>query len=331
MGMLHGALLNQIDGFKVTAIAETSPLILRALRALLPQVKCFRSYQNMISEVPLDAVVIATPSFDHVPAALCAAEKNLGVFIEKPLSNSLASAEALAKVFAEKKVSAQVGFHMRYTPTLVKGRELLAEGVIGRVGRVKSEIYVSDIFSPQNGWRYDPAISGGGVVIDFTVHLLDLLHWYFGEVISLKGEVNKIHSRLVEDEARADLIFQSGVRASLVSSWSVPGYRLPYLALHIEGENGTMLVSDHSIIVFGLNGEPVSKFCTPDLYQGYFFDLAGPSYSLQMQAFTRAVESANGTGNLKEALYAQRLVEAFYRSNQQQQTVQLSEDQVQNG
>lgn len=325
MGMLHGALINKIDGFEVTAIADTSKIILKAFSSLLPKIKYFQSYQEMMDKVALDVVIITTPSFSHVPIALCAAKKNIHFFMEKPLSNSLENALLLEKALDNKPIIAMVGFHMRYMPTFMKGRELLVNGAIGAIRDVKGEIYVSDIFSPQKGWRYDPVRSGGGIVIDFTVHLLDLMHWYFGKVLSINGQTNKIHSILVEDEAQADLLFCGGLSASIVSSWSVPGYRLPYLAMRIRGEKGEMLVSDHNVTIFDENRTIVDKYCLPDLYSGYYFDIGGPHYSLQMQAFAKAVNAERKTGNLSEALYAQQLVDAFYRSAQQRSNIVLAE------
>jgi len=325
MGMLHGALLNKIDGFEVSAITDTSKIIIKAFHSLLPNVKYFTSYQEMLSEVALDAIIITTPSFSHVPIAISAAGKNIHFFMEKPMSNSLDNALLLEMALEEKRIVSMVGFHMRYMPTFMKGKELLEEEVIGKVRHVEGELYVSDIFSPQKGWRYNPAMSGGGVVIDFAIHLLDLMHWYLGEVVSIKGQVKKLYSKLVEDEAKANLVFKGGISATIISSWSVTGYRLPHLVLRLKGEKGTMLVSDHNVIVLDNSGIAVQSYNLPDLYTGYYFDVAGSHYSLQMQAFAQAIKTGKGTSNINEALYAQKLVDALYRSAHQQSDIILAE------
>lgn len=314
MGMLHGALINKIEGFEVSAITETSKITLNAVKSLIPQIKYFSSYQEMLGNVDLDAIIITTPSFSHVPIALSAIEKNIHLFIEKPLSNSLENALILENALKGKQIAAIAGFHMRYIPTFMKGKQLLAEGIIGEVKHVDSESYVSDIFSPQKGWRYNPEMSGGGVVIDFAVHLLDLMHWYFGKVVSVDGRIKKIYSKMVEDEASAELFFENGISASITSSWSVPGYRLPYLSMNIVGEKGKMKINDHNITVFDNNDLVVKKLNMADLYTGYYFDIGGPHYSLQIQAFAKAVSLNKEAGNISEAVYAQRLVDAIYRS-----------------
>lgn len=326
MGMLHGALLNKIEGVEVAAIADTSRLIVNAFRSLLPGKRYFSSYEQMLDGTPLDAIVITTPSFSHVPVAIKAAEKGMHFFMEKPLGNSLASALRLEKALKGIPVVSMVGFHMRYIPTFMKGKALLAENAVGTVSNVKAEIYVSDIFSPQKGWRYDPSVSGGGVVIDFTIHLLDIMHWYFGKVRTVKANVKSTYSKLVEDEVKAEMTFQNGMPADIVSSWSIPGYRLPYCALRISGDKGSMLVNDHNVVVLDKGGAVTRRYALPDLYTGYYFDIAGSHYSLQMEEFAKAMRTERRFSNVNEALYAQRLVDAIYDSSSKNAAVTLGGD-----
>jgi predicted dehydrogenase len=315
MGMLHGALLNKIDGMEVAAITDSSRVIINAIRSLLPNIGHFMSYEKMIDHAGIDAVVITTPTFSHVPIALKAIKKGLHFFMEKPLGNTLSNAFVLEKALKGRPLVSMVGFHMRYIPTFVKGKELLTRNAIGNVREISSEIYVSDIFSPQKGWRYDPSVSGGGIVIDYTIHLLDILHWYFGEVTTVKAKVKSVYSKLVEDEVKAEFGFRNGLSASIISSWSIPGYRLPYCALKITGDNGSMTVNDHSVTVTDKNGSIAQRHTVADLYSGYYFDIAGCCYSLQMEAFARAIISKKHSSNILDAVYAQRLVDAIYSSS----------------
>ncbi len=325
MGMLHGALLNKIEGVEVAAIVDTSKILVSAFHSLLPKIKCFTSYDRMFEEMEIDAVVIATSTFSHVPLALKAVDKNKHFFIEKPLSNSYENALSLEKALGGKPLVSMVGFHMRYMPTFMKGKELLARGVIGKVRDVSAEYYVSDIFSPQKGWRYNPAMSGGGVVIDFAIHLLDIMHWYFGEAATVKADIKRLFSKQVEDEVTAEIGFNDGLTAKIVSSWSVAGYRLPYCALRMLGDTGSMTVTDHNVVISDKSGSVIQRHNMPDLYTGYYFDIAGSHYSLQMEAFAQAIKTKKRFSNLKDATYAQKLVAAIYNSASKGSAVAIRE------
>jgi predicted dehydrogenase len=320
--MLHGALLSAMTDVKVVAVTDTSWLICRAFRSVLPGVENFSSSEDMIATCSLDAVVITTPSFNHVPTAMAAIERGISFFVEKPLSNTLADASRLAISIQERPLVAMVGFHMRHIPSLVKGRELVH--LVGNIHQVETELYVSDVFSPQTGWRYNPAISGGGVVIDFAVHLLDILFWYFGEVSCITATTRRVHSKLVEDEVEAQIGFKADFTASLRSSWSIPGHRLPFLKMKITGDLGDLVVTDHNVRLTSSEGRPLCTYNAPELYTGYFYDIAGPCYSLQMEAFAAAVRTRKPSGNIEVALYDQRLVDAIYRSAQSHETVTVS-------
>jgi predicted dehydrogenase len=323
MGILHGALLSAMADVKVAAIADTSRLVCRAFRSVLPEVEYFSSAEKMMASCALDAAVITTPSFNHVPAAMTAIDRGIDFFVEKPLSNNLDNALRLGRAIHAKPVVAMVGFHMRHIPSVVKGHALLQQA--GNIRQVEAELYVSDVFAPQTGWRYDPAMSGGGVVIDFTVHLLDIFHWYFGEASRVTAATRSIYSKLVEDEVEAQIVFKAGFTASLRSSWSVPGHRLPFLKMKITGDQGELTVTDHNVRLTLPDGASLCTYNAPELYSGYFYDIAGPCYSLQMEAFATAVRSRKtGEDSMATALYDQCLVDAIYRSAHSHAAVTVS-------
>jgi scyllo-inositol 2-dehydrogenase (NADP+) len=237
-------------------------------------------------------------------------KKRIGFFVEKPLSNSYESAEELEQYLSLNNVTAQVGFHMRHIPTFVKGRELLCK--LGEISKVNVELYVTDVLSEQKGWRYDPILSGGGVLMDFAIHAFDLLYWYFGRVSKISCITRKAHSLHVEDEADVEFNFLSGSRAVLKTSWSLPGYRLPFIKVNINGSNGDLFLTDHSVHLLTKDSE--IKLSIADLYQGYFLDIAGPHYSVQMLQFVDLLKSNSLKGNLKSSVYVQRLVHLAYQS-----------------
>jgi predicted dehydrogenase len=315
MGMLHGALLNPMDEVEITAVADTSRIILDAFKKFLPNTRFYTSHKKMFEQCELNAAIIATPSFSHVPVALDAIAKNVDVFIEKPLTNTFESASALFNAARERSVVSMVGFCLREAPSFQKGRSLLSAGAVGKIENVKAEMYIADVLAPQKGWRYKKRISGGGVLIDFGIHVLDLLFWYLGPVASVSATARRIHSEEVEDAVEGEIEFRSGVTARVTTSWSNPDFRKSYSRIEITGETGVLTVTDQTVHVTNRRTGTEERLTFPDLYEGYHIDIGGPLYSTQMVKFIDAVRTrTNPESDIESAYHVQQIVDAMYRS-----------------
>lgn len=328
MGMLHGALLSQINDVKIAAIVDTSKLVLRAFKSVLPNIQYFTSHEKMLDAVPLDAVVIATPSFSHVPLAKNVIERNLHLFIEKPLSNNLENARELDKLVRGKNIVDLIGYCLRYVSSFVKGREIISSGKIGKILSASAEMYIADVLSEKKGWRFDKNIAGGGVLMDFGIHMVDLLFWYFGEVCTLKASSKKIYSRYVEDEVQVDILFKSGVQTSYSTSWSRSEYRKSYSKISINGEKGSLEITDQTVTINSMDSNGSvnhSETLTyPDLYAGYYMDIGGQQFSLQMETFINLIrEKRRPECNIESGLYIQKIVDAIYLSSRSGDTINV--------
>lgn len=327
MGMLHGALLNSMKGVEVVGIADSSVFVLNAFKSVMPNIKYYKSYQKMIDESNLDAVIVATPTFSHIPIAAYAADRGVAVLIEKPLSNSLEEAEELKRLVEEKGIVSAVGFSSRYIPSFSKAKEILDGGRIGKVFKVNSCVYIADVFSPQKGWRYQKDISGGGAVIDVGVHLLDLLYWYFGEAEAVEAKIASKFSLHVEDEANAEITFKNGIKADFECSWSREGYRKLYIKIDIEGDKGILSITDQNLKLLIFSNEERTEFeekyySYADLYEGYYIDIGEPQYSRQIELFVSAVERKDGfAADVGSGCYVQRMVDGIYKSDISRQKV----------
>ena len=203
----------------------------------------------MLRNERLDAVVVSTPTFLHMDIAKLAVQNGVDVFIEKPLSNHLDTAMKLRTLLIMNQRVCMVGYNLRYIPTFKKAKEIIESEQLGALSTVNAYAFISDVLKTEKGWRYNPALSGGGVVIDFTVHMLDMLCWYLGDVNDLTASTRKVFSLDVEDEASISLRFKSGCEAVVESSWSKEEYRKSFFMIEIEGQKGSMKVTDQSIII----------------------------------------------------------------------------------
>lgn len=324
MGLLHGALLGRITDVELISIVDKSKLVLHAFKSMLPKVSYYNSYEELFSrEGSISAVVIATPVFSHLELVRAAIKRDVHFFVEKPLCRQYKETDGLLDLLDSKPhVVGQVGFVSRFMPTFRKCKEILDRNAIGYVRQVTGEMYVGDVFSPQKGWRYDPKTSGGGVLIDFAIHLIDLLYWLFGDVTLVSMEAVKVHSIEVEDEIEAEITFKRGFLAYVRSSWSSPNHRKPHIRLDIVGETGNVVVTDQTIETC-INDSSIS-YSAPDYYSGYFMDIGGPHFSLQMEGFFDAIKKQEqSASSVKSAIYVQKIITGMYRSAQTKHAVPL--------
>ncbi|MBY0053015.1 Gfo/Idh/MocA family oxidoreductase [Brevibacillus agri] len=129
-----------------------------------------------------------------------------------------AAAEEMIDVCREQGVILQTAFPVRFHPAVVRAKQLVEQGKIGRIMAIRG----TNRGQNPGGWFVDPAQSGGGAVIDHTVHVVDLMRWFMGaEVREVYAEVDsKFSATPIDDCGILTLEFENGVFATLDCSWS---------------------------------------------------------------------------------------------------------------
>ncbi len=329
MGMLHGALLGGTRQTRIAAICDRSAVMRLGFKHIYKNVHVYSDAKKMFEKEQLDIVVVTTPTFNHEESVRLALENGCAVFVEKPLAINTQQAEYICKLAKEKKAVIQVGFCNRFLPSALQAERLLRCGRIGKPTHVSAVMFIGDVFEEHTGWRYKPELSGGGALMDFGIHMIDLLIHYFGDVESVRGETKQLYSRLVEDEASAKIRFISGLECEFETSWSKEAFRKSYSKMEITGENGKMILTDQTLEVFDADGKKSEDYTYPDLYDGCFMDLGGLLYSYQMESFLRKINQES-TGETTEgctpeqALYVQKILESIYQSAREHREVKVS-------
>ncbi len=320
MGLLHAAIFNQIPGATLAAVAEPSNLIRNTIAQYNPAIAAFASLDDMLAGATLNAVVIATPVAHHVPMALQCVQHHLPVFIEKPLAISAAQAAPLLDALRKQPVPHMIGFMTRYIDSFAKVHEIIRSGCLGPLQRITGTIYVSQLFQTGKGWRYDRSVSGGGVLLSQGSHLLDLLTWYCGPVARVNCATITAYNPGIEDFAHVMIEFQSGLRGWMDCSWSVRDKRTVQTTIEVLGANGVLTVTDDTLRLAldkPLGGWPAGRtsFNAAQLYRGVPFDVGGPQYTREDEAFITALrDPTTPIPDLIQACHVQHIVDAAYRS-----------------
>lgn len=171
----------------------------------------------LIADPEVNAVYVATPPNTHTDYALRALQAGKPVYIEKPMATTSEECEAVVRAARQAGVPVFVAFYRRALPHFEAIRAMLEAGELGTILSVRLHLVTdgppADPFAP-GAWRWDPAIGGGGLLWDLGSHQLDLMDWWFGPIVKVRGIAQRRLGLEVEDAAAAALEFESGLTLS---------------------------------------------------------------------------------------------------------------------
>ncbi|MBE1444492.1 Gfo/Idh/MocA family protein [Paenibacillus sp. OAS669] len=210
----------------------------------------FEDYHDLLAMEQLDAVVICSENVHHARITITAAKAGKHVICEKPLGTTVEEMKAMIRACEENGVRLMTAFPCRYLPAVVEAKEAVDRGDIGEIVAIKG----TNRGSMPGSWFVDPALSGGGAVLDHTVHVMDLMRWFLGsEPDRVYAEMGTLfHELPVEDAGMVHVTFTNGAVAVLDTSWS-RSKSFPFwgdVTMEIIGTNGTI-----SVDAFGQKNE----------------------------------------------------------------------------
>jgi predicted dehydrogenase len=334
IGIMHTAMVRNVPGAKLAALVDREPKLGRHVQSMMGSpVPFFTSIEEAAKQVPLKGVFVCTPQFAHRAVAESCLAAGLDVFVEKPLAHKLEDAEAMVAALEKKPGAvAAVGYMKSHQGHYQEVGRLLREGALGELRSFDATCYLSQVFGPKKGWIYTRNLSGGGMVINSTCHLLHTLHRWFGPVRALTAECKSVHSTDVEDEASIELEF-AGVKGRVHTSWSKPGYSVETSKVLIVGQAGLLQSSEAGFRLelrqpvagyeSGAHDLPREEFekAAFNLSPGY----GGEGYYREDEDFVRACTERRPAGvSWQEGLAVQRVIDAIYRS--QGKRIELTEE-----
>jgi predicted dehydrogenase len=213
----------------------------------------YADFHEFLAHRPMEMVVIGSPSGLHAAEGIEAARRRLHVLVEKPIDISSERADALISKCKEARVKLGVIFQDRFQPDIRRLKQLLGEGVLGKVVLADARVkwfrppeYYSD-----SHWRGTWALDGGGALMNQGVHTVDLLLWLLGDVVRVQARTATLLQQIeTEDTALALLDFANGALGVLQATTAAyPGYPR---RLEITGTEGTVILEQDRIIAADL-------------------------------------------------------------------------------
>ena len=245
IGKHHAAYLRlgQVNRGELVAVCSPSPDKLESYRPL----KIFSDPLELFRSKAVDAVLIATPHFQHTSLGIAALEAGLHVMVEKPISAHKADAERLIAAAAQRpELVFGAMFQLRTEPRYLKIRQLMSSGELGKIIRmnwINTDWFRTEAYYSSGGWRATWKGEGGGVLLNQALHNLDTLHWLFGRPARVRAfcQLGRFHEIEVEDQVTAYLEWNTGATGVFVTSTGeAPGTN----RLEICGSRGRLVLEN---------------------------------------------------------------------------------------
>ncbi len=207
------------------ALGEKDIVLYRTRKATMPEEDLAGFPQETDLQAALekhkpDAVIVSNPTSLHLDVAIPAAEAGCSLLLEKPLSHSMDRIDELESALKKGGGRVVVGFQFRFHPGMMKAKQLISAGEIGRV--ISAHVHFGEYLPAWHPWEdyrqgYAARADMGGGVVLTQCHSLDYLPWLVGKVESVWGFTAKLSDLEVdvEDTAKIGLRFENGALGSI--------------------------------------------------------------------------------------------------------------------
>ncbi|MCM3901264.1 MAG: Gfo/Idh/MocA family oxidoreductase [Pyrinomonadaceae bacterium] len=325
----HARAAREISGVELAAWYGHNQIKTRRLSELYGGT-AYETFQSFLDHMPMDLVLIGSPSGLHAEQGIAAARHGLHILVEKPLDINTERIDLLVSECDRAGVKLGVFFQDRVAPGINKLKEMLDEGKAGKPILVSACVkwYRPPEYYRDSGWRGTWALDGGGALMNQGVHTVDLLLWLIGDVTRVSAKaLTAFHNVEVEDTVVATLEFACGAIGVLQVATSVyPGYQR-----HIEltGSEGTIILEHDRIVAADLRN-PLKNLAevsesnqNPNATSPLVPDVSG--HRRILEDFLRAIET-NGQPvcDGHEGRRSVELVQAIYESSRTGQSVSLT-------
>ncbi len=237
IGLVRARALARSADCELVAVAD--PIRERAEEAArASRARVVRDHHELLDSPDVDALVVSVRPDLHEEVVLAGLGAGKHVLCEKPLCNGVDGARLMVERARGARLALATGFNHRYFPMIQRVKRAVESGEIGELDHVRAfagHTGMSELPAP---WLTDPAVMGGGALMDVGIHVLDLVRFVFGEVVEVQGRASEGVWRIrgCEDNGFALLRRADGKVASVQASWTEwRGYRFWIAAYGTHG------------------------------------------------------------------------------------------------
>jgi len=318
--VFHRPILSKIDDVELVAVCDKDKPRSRSIAEKFDVPVVTTSPQELIERDDVDAVLVSTSTDAHHLIVTNALKEGKDVFVEKPIARTYLEGKEITELAHREKRKLMVGMNNRFRADSMILKSFIEKGELGKLFYAKGGWLKS--LSDTNPWMTRKDKSGGGVMLDLGIVMLDLVLWMmnFPRVTHVSGSVYSHKTKSVEDTCLATIKMQQNCVLTLEVSWSLLSLQ-DYFYTNLFGTEGSALINPlrihkqlHGNLV---NLTPASSESPNAMYR--------KSYENQLRHFMGALRGLHpviSTG--EEAMERMKVVEAIYKSSRMGKEVKLA-------
>lgn len=202
IGRVHGMAYRSLpfhyglpaDAVRIGGVATARAETAQAAAAELGCSFWTADYHELLARPEIHAVDICVPNHLHAEIVEAAATAGKHIYCEKPLAMNVAEAQRMVAAAERAGVKTQMTFNFRFYPAVLRAKQLVEEGFLGRIFSFRGRYYRSSYIDPHKpiSWRQQKAVAGGGTLFDIGSHILDMLYYLLGEFASVQATLDTL-------------------------------------------------------------------------------------------------------------------------------------------
>ncbi|MEK6553060.1 MAG: Gfo/Idh/MocA family oxidoreductase [Bacteroidota bacterium] len=219
--LVHLPILSKLMNVQISAVVDIKKNQLNSVGEKFNIEKRYTDHKEMLDKEEIEAVIIATPTNTHLEIALDCLKANKHILIEKPIARNVSEAKQINAASKKYKKQVMVGMNLRYRPDAMLMKSLVNSGELGDIFYIRCGWLRKQ--SNEQKWFINKSQSGGGVIIDLGILILDLALWILNDKKIKSVSVQKFNhnTKDVEDSAIGLVRFDDDRVISFEVSWGL--------------------------------------------------------------------------------------------------------------
>ena len=308
----HLPVLKKLKTVEVAAICDVDLPKARALAARFQIKDVFDDIEDLLDHEEIDALLVATPNHLHEPHVLAGLAAGCHVLVEKPGSLTAAGEQRIGRLAEKQGRVVMIGMTHRYRPDAQAVRSFVQSGELGELDSIRASWHVSRPARAPLGWRTRKDESGGGVMLDLGLTMVDLCLWLAGNPAPSRVSASFSKpkgERGVEQSGSAYVVCEQGLAVFVDVTWRHIGERERF-GVGLRGSKGTAGINPLHVWK-ELNGVPQDVSPTGSLSRESAF---AASFRAEWAQFLAAIAGQAKVPPLSEHITLLKVIEAIYKS-----------------
>lgn len=324
VGRIRAGVIQASGDAQVRIVADVDPAQAHNLATSI-SAEATTDWRTAIESETIDLVVVSTPTKFHIKPTIFALKAGKHVLCEKPLARSVNEAVEGCETAERRHLILKTGFNYRYMAHVRKSKELIDRGLLGPLYFLRCHYGHGGRPGYEKHWCTDQDLSGGGVLLEQGIHIVDLVRYLLGEPAQILAQSSRYFWNFPEVEDNCFLLLKTveGMAAQIHVSWT---QWTNIFSLEIFGRDGYLRLTGRDgyygpqKLIWGKRKanhsrpeEQVFEFTPPEVSS------PDDSWSREWEDFIHAVQTGGQPmSHARDSLQTLAVVEAAYQSSRQQ-------------